>query len=189
MSGPMLRRMLRVLVLSLGVLVPAATAAGQEPSQGAAYIERGHQTEARQKAYHSRIDRFYEALSEAVRQAAPDLRPEIAPPPPDVHGYQILPEIGADGPAPAPGTTSEVVRFNWNATDTWIERQMSVLEGLERTLRTLPRCVRRAVAPRTHLSQRTTRRLSVGVGGLTRISRTTGSGRRELPTIGRCSTI
>ena len=137
----MLRRMLRVVVpvLSLGLLVPAATAAGQAPSQDAAYIERGHQTEARQKAYHERIDRFYEALSEAVRQAAPDLRPEIAPPPPDLHGYQILPRIGADDPAPAPGTTSEVVRFNWNATDTGIERQMSVLDGLERTLRTLPR--------------------------------------------------
>lgn len=135
----MLRRVVRVFVVSLGVLVPAATAAGQEPSQGAAYIERGHQTEARQKAYHERIDRFYEALSEAVRQAAPDLRSEIAPPPPDVHGYQILSEVGADDLAPAPGTTSMVVRFNWNATDTWIERQMSVLEGLERTLRTLPR--------------------------------------------------
>ncbi len=135
----MLRTVLRVLVLSLGVLVPAAAEAGQEPSQDAAYVGRGHQTEARQKAYHERIDRFYAALSEAVRQAAPDLQPEIAPPPPDVHGYQILPEIGTDVPAPAPGTTSEVVRFSWNTTDTGIERQMTVLEGLERTLRTLPR--------------------------------------------------
>jgi tetratricopeptide (TPR) repeat protein len=135
----MLRTVLRVFVLGLGVLVPAATAAGQEPSQDAAYIERGHRTEARQKAYHERIDRFYEALSEAVRQAAPDLLPEIASPPPDVHGYQILPEIGADDPAPAPGTTSEVVRFSWNVLDTGITRQMRVLERLERTLRTLPR--------------------------------------------------
>ena len=100
----MLRRMLRVLVLSLGVVVPTATAGGQEPSQDATYIERGHQTEARQKACHERIDRFYEALSEAVRQAAPDLQPEIVRPPPDVHGYQILPKIGADDPAPLRST-------------------------------------------------------------------------------------
>jgi len=102
----MLRRVARVLAISLGVLMPAATTAGQEPSQGTAYIERGHPTEARQKAYHERIDRFYEALSEAVRQAAPDLQPEIAPPPPDVDGYQILPEIGADDPACAPSRSA-----------------------------------------------------------------------------------
>lgn len=133
------RGVARVLLPSLAVLVPATTWAGQTPDPSVAYIERGHKTEAHQKAHHERLDRFYEELSEAIRQAAPDLLPEIAPPPPDVHGYQILPTIAADGPASVPGTKSKVVAFSWNATDIWIERQMGALERLEMKLGTLPR--------------------------------------------------
>ena len=132
------RGVARLLLLSLAVLVPATTWAGQTRGPSIAYIERGHQTDSRQKDHHERVDRFYEALSEAIRQAAPDLLPEIAPPPPAVHGYQILPTIGADGPAAVPGTTSKVVAFSWNATDNWIERRMDALERLETKLRTLP---------------------------------------------------
>lgn len=133
------RGMICGCLLGLTLLLPAATAADQEPDDRAAYIERGRQTEARQQAHHARIDRFYEALSDAVRRAAPDLLPEIAPPPPAVQGYQILPTIVADRAAPAPGTKARVVRFSWQAVDFAIERQLVVLDRLERRLRSLPR--------------------------------------------------
>jgi hypothetical protein len=131
--------MANLFVLCVGVLMPAVTWAGQVPDDDSAYIKRGQQTEARQKAFHARLDRFYEALSVAVRRAAPDLLPEIAPPPPNVHGYQILPAIGSDNPGPAPGTRPKVVRFNWNAADSLITQQGDILGRLEQELGLLPR--------------------------------------------------
>ena len=126
-------------LLCLAVLMPAGTRAGQMPDADHWYVARGHQTEARQQAYHARLDRFYQALFEAVERAAPDLLPEIAPPPPNVHGYQLVPAIGLDNPGAAPGTRPKVVRFNWNAADSLITQQEDVLQRLEQQLRLLPR--------------------------------------------------
>lgn len=126
------------LALGIAVLMPAAAWAGQASDPAVAYVERGRQVEARQRAYHERIERLYEALSDAIRQAAPDLLPAIAPPP-DAHGYQLLPKIETAAPPPPGGARAQVVRFNWKVTTAWIERDMGTLERLEKTLNTLPR--------------------------------------------------
>ena len=108
-----------------------------------AYVARGRETEARQHAYHDRIERFYQALSEHLRDAAPDLLATLAAPPADVHGYQILPRVVADPAPPAPGTTAGIVSFSWRWSDTLIEREMAGLERLETGLAQVPPDARR----------------------------------------------
>ncbi|GEM_PF-825626 len=99
-----------------------------------AYIERGHRTEAHQKILRDRAERFYQELSRALRRNAPDLRRDLEPPPPAAHGYQILPKISKDAPAPSSGGPAKIVRFSWNLTDTRIEQQLGALQGLETDL-------------------------------------------------------
>jgi len=54
-----------------------------------------------------------------------------------VHGYQILPKITKDTPAPSPGEQAKIVRFSWNLTDTRIDQELGALQGLETDLLSL----------------------------------------------------
>jgi hypothetical protein len=103
-----------------------------------AYVVRGRETEARQHAYHDRIERFYQTLSEHLRDAAPDLLETLAAPPPDVHGYQILAEGGGRPRAARARNNRRVVSFSWRWSDTLIEREMVGLERLESGLAQVP---------------------------------------------------
>src|ERR1035438_4095725 len=75
-------RMRQTALAVVAVLVLVASCAAQAPDPTPAYVERGHRTEARQKAFREGMERFYQALSRALRGNAPDLLRDIAPPPP-----------------------------------------------------------------------------------------------------------
>ena len=92
----------------------------------------------KQKEYHHRIERFQRELSDALRTAAPDLEMEAVPPPPDVYGYQLVPRLGTDQPAPVAGTKSTVSSFGWKWSETLIARQMATIEKAESELAQLP---------------------------------------------------
>lgn len=117
----------------LGVFAPWTAWATQAADVTMAYIERGHHTEARQRAYHERMERFHQALSEALRQGAPDLLPKLEPPPPTVFGYGILPRIVPDTPPPLP-IKPQVVRFSWVWSDTLIAQENAAIDRLEADL-------------------------------------------------------
>jgi len=132
-----MNRMRQTALAVVAVLVLVASCAAQATGPTPAYVERGHRTEARQKAFRERMERFYQALSRALRRNAPDLLRDIAPPPPGVHGYQILPKITKDRPGAGPGEQPQIVRFSWNLTDTRIEQELDTLRGLETDLLSL----------------------------------------------------
>jgi hypothetical protein len=117
------------VLAAVALFVSVATGAAQDNGPVPAYLERGHRTEAHQKVLREQVERFYRALSQALRRNAPKLRREIEPPPPAAHGYQILPKIVKDTPAPSPPGQAKVVPFNWNLTDTRIERQRGAPQG------------------------------------------------------------
>ena len=72
------------------------------PSKPPYKTRRGDEVEMHYRAYNERLESFYERLSTKVRENAPDLHPtfKAAPPKAVLHGYQILPKLVADGPAP-----------------------------------------------------------------------------------------
>lgn len=123
-------RRLLPLIAALA-LAPSTAWGAQAADVTPAYIARGRQTEARLGAYHDRIERFYRALSDKLRIAAPELLPTLAAPPPAVHGYQILAKVVADAAPPSPGATAGVVRYSWGWSDTLIAREMATLDRLE----------------------------------------------------------
>jgi len=122
-----------------------ALLSGQPADAGTAYIERGHQTEARQHAYHDRMDRLHDAIAGELRRAAPDLLPKLEPPPPKTFGYGILPRIVPD-PSPTPPVKPEVVRFSWVWSDTLIARENAALDTFEREFEN----IRSAAVPAEH---------------------------------------
>ena len=128
----------RLLWLAALALVYSTARGAQAADVTPAYVARGRETEVRQHAYHDRIERFYQTLSEHLRDAAPGLLATLAAPPADVHGYQILPRVVADPAPPAPGTTAGIVSFSWRWSDTLIEREMAGLERLETGLAQVP---------------------------------------------------
>jgi polyisoprenoid-binding protein YceI len=103
-----------------------------------AYVQRGHQTEKKQKDYHEHLERFYSALSKAIKESAPDLLPKLNPPGQDNHGYQILPKIVADSPPRAPGEKLDVSAYTWPHTDSLFDRETKVLDGLDAELGKIP---------------------------------------------------
>jgi len=119
-----------LLCLAAPSLAPAAP---QAPSAEPAYVVRGRQTEVRQRAFTDRLERFHQALSEALRQGAPDLLAALEPPPPRRSGYQILPHIVADAP-PKPPARPQVVSYSWQWSETLIAREMTALDRLEADL-------------------------------------------------------
>ena len=114
-------------------LVPGTVSAAQAPAPANAYVDRGHETEARQQAYHERMERVHQALAGLLRRAAPDLLPRLEPTPPTAFGYGILPRIVPDAPPPPPARP-QVVRFSWVWSDTLIARENAALDRLEASL-------------------------------------------------------
>lgn len=130
MSGTRAAAAVGLLCLAAPSLAPAAP---QTPSAEPAYVVRGRQTEVRQRAFGDRLERFHQALSEALRQGAPDLLATLEPPPPRRSGYQILPHIVADAP-PTPPARPQVVSYSWPWSETLIAREMTALDRLEADL-------------------------------------------------------
>jgi Tetratricopeptide repeat len=123
---------LRLLASAIGFsLLASHLSADQAADATIAYVERGHQTEARQHAYHERMERLHDALAVELRRAAPDLLPKLEPTPPKVFGYGILPRVVPDARR-KPVTKPEVVRFSWIWSDTLIARENEALDTFER---------------------------------------------------------
>jgi Tetratricopeptide repeat len=121
--------------LSLAILLTGATIAtrAQAPAQEPAYVVRGHQVEVHQHALKDRLDRFHAEALVQFQRDAPDLLPELEPPPPIAYGYQILPRITPDTTA-GPHEKPHVVSFSWPSSDTMISREMTRLERLDSDL-------------------------------------------------------
>ena len=132
-----MRRKPRLLVwLAVPWLVAGTAGAARAQAPAAAYVERGHQTDARRRAYHERMERLHQTLADALRRAAPDLLPKLEPTPPTLFGYGILPRIVPDA-RPAPAGKPQVVRFSWVWSDTLIARENAALDRLETRLSTV----------------------------------------------------
>lgn len=127
-----------LLWLAALALAPSTAWGAQAADVTPAYVARGRQTEARLGVYHDRIERFYQALSDKLRVAAPELLPTLAAPPPAVHGYQILARVVADAAPPSPGTAAGVVSYSWGWSDTLIARETATLDRLEADLAQVP---------------------------------------------------
>lgn len=123
------------ILIGLALLWQVAPMTPPAPAADAttAYIERGRQTEARQRAYHQRMERLREALAEVLARSAPDLLARLEPTPPTVFGYALLPRIVPD-PPPSPAVKPQVVRFSWAWSDTLIARESALLDRLEGSL-------------------------------------------------------
>ncbi len=111
------------------ITTAAALASGAE----AAYVVRGRQAEARQRALAERLERFHRALSEALAHGAPDLLATLEPAPPKRSGYQNLPRIVADAPR-TPPARPQVVSYSWPWSETLIAREMAALDRLDADL-------------------------------------------------------
>ena len=124
----------RLCIYAFAVLlgVCGASAGAQTRDETRPYVVRGRRTEARQKAWHERIDRFYAALKARVQADAPDLLPRLDPPPPATnYGYQMLPKLGTDAMPPPPGTVARIVSYYWAWSEALIARETTALESLE----------------------------------------------------------
>jgi tetratricopeptide (TPR) repeat protein len=132
MAGHALSRLAFTGLVAVSICQPALPSA-QPADSAPAYIERGHQTEARRRAYHDRMDHLHDAIADALRQTAPDLLQKLEPAPPKTFGYSILPRITTD-PPPKPPVKPEVVRFSWVWSDTLIARENAALDTLEKNL-------------------------------------------------------
>lgn len=106
----------------------------QPPAADPAYVVRGRQTEAIQRAFTARLEHFHITLANTLRRTAPDLLPRLDPPPPAVRtGYQLLPSIVSDA-SPTPPSKPQAVSFYWGWSDTLYERQTRDLGQLEADL-------------------------------------------------------
>jgi len=126
-------------LLCLAVLLFAQAAESAPLPSGAepAFVVRGRQTEARQRALNERLERIAKELSDRFRREAPDLLAALEPPPPTIFGYRILPRVVPDAPLSAPAEP-QVMRYSWPWSDTLIEREMAKLDQLEADLAGIP---------------------------------------------------
>jgi len=101
-----------------------------------AYIERGDRVEARQAALKQRLGHLHDAVWAQVKRDAPDLLPTLRRVPPALvpHGYQILPRLVADDPAPAARPRSTPRSYSWPWTEQLIERASRDLSRSEARL-------------------------------------------------------
>src|SRR2546426_8571185 len=106
----------------------------ESPSSSAPpYVRRGEQVEARARAYRERLERFHETLSARIGAEAPDLLPKLqaALPDPLPHGYQILPRLVPDSPAPSERPRARSAWYTWPWTEQLIRREIDKIDGLE----------------------------------------------------------
>jgi hypothetical protein len=121
----------------LGASSPAAaqSQAQAEPARPA-YLARGDQVDARYQAYRARLDDLHRALAARLTAEAPDLLARLDPKPPEpvVHGYQIVPRLGADAKRPATPGRAKSVSYSWPWTDRMITREVDKIAGLDAEL-------------------------------------------------------
>ena len=123
------RGALLVLALGLGDQVAAANAVPSVP----AYLARGEIVAAHYDTFRARFGRFSEALREQVTRDAPDLFPRLERVPPRVTpaGYQLLPQLIADSPAPTERPRAATASYSWPWTDRLVEQATLQLDRLE----------------------------------------------------------
>ncbi|HEY3304377.1 MAG TPA: hypothetical protein VGL70_12660 [Candidatus Binatia bacterium] len=99
-----------------------------------AHILRGNGVQERYDSYRRRLEQFHEALTVAVKTAAPALLAKLEPPRPVPHGYGILPKIVPDAPAPTGPQRATSVGYSWPRTERMIDRELDDLTRSETEL-------------------------------------------------------
>jgi hypothetical protein len=101
------------------------------------YIAEGDRVEQEFRAYRERLNEFFNTLQKLVTQEAPRLLTELRdrPPRPAVYGYQILPTMVEDPPAPAQPVAS--FSYSWPTTREYVQGETVKLTLAEISLREL----------------------------------------------------
>jgi hypothetical protein len=128
-------------IASIGILFLFLPAPGHQtpatpqfmPSMPA-HIRRGDWVEKHYKNYSIRLRRYYESLSAAIKNSAPDLLVLLRPSDPIQHGYQILPAILTDSP-PEGSVGGRAIGYSWPWTDYLIDREWGEIVRYEAELR------------------------------------------------------
>ena len=136
-----------VLALAIGVArlpchaqTPTTADAQPGPAPAASFVLRGDAVEDRYRTYEQRLERFYETLTQRLREDAVDLLSKLksTPPGPVPHGYRVLPRLVADAPVPTQRPRAAPKRYSWPWTEQLIERDVQKLAGSEAALAGLP---------------------------------------------------
>lgn len=114
----------------------AAEAVAALSSPAPAYVRRGDRAESRYRAYRERLERFHQLLSKRVEEIGRDLIPKLKAVAPKAtsHGYQILPKLVPDAPAPLQQPRAKSSNYSWPWTEQLIDREMEKMKGLEAEL-------------------------------------------------------
>jgi hypothetical protein len=136
-----LRLSLPARIVAIGILFLFLPAPGHQtpatpqfmPSTPA-YIRRGDWVEKHYQNYSMRLRRYYESLSAAVKNSAPDLLVLLRASEPIQHGYQILPAILTDPLSEGP-VRGRFIGYSWPWTDYLIDREWSEMLRCEAELR------------------------------------------------------
>jgi hypothetical protein len=102
------------------------------PLSAPAHVERGNRVARHYDAYSRQLAQYHSSLTRALKESAPELLVHLQPRPPIVHGYQILPRIGA-GAASAEINTN--VAYSWPWTDHLIDEQQRAIARSDAELR------------------------------------------------------
>src|SRR5689334_14607784 len=88
-----------------------------------AYVHRGDGVESQYHDYAAQLRDYDTQLRQALAGNAPGLLDSLTekPAPPIRYGYQILPQITADGPSGTAGSKLEARSYSWPRTQVMIE--------------------------------------------------------------------
>jgi hypothetical protein len=113
------------------LLLAAAPSFSAEP-----WAARRDELSSSYAAYAARLDRYYAALSAALKSSAPDLLPKLqaAAPQPLRSGYQILPKLLPESPMPATPPRAVLSRYNWPWSKVLLDRESAKLDAAEADL-------------------------------------------------------
>ena len=140
--------LIRILAVPLSISLLAPTNGACNPgmltvsssSSPRAHLKRSHEVEEHYRSYSTRLQTAYRSLLGRLEEEAPQLVEDLRQDPPKRlrYGYQMLPQILADSPAPAQPPRPTSTSYSWPRTDKMIERQVwriaALLEaGLEAT--------------------------------------------------------
>jgi hypothetical protein len=136
-----LRLSLTARIASIGILFLFLPAPGHQtpatpqfmPSTPA-HIRRGDWVEKHYQNYSMRLRRYYESLSAALKNSAPDLLVLLRRSEPIQHGYQILPAILTDSSPESP-VHGRAIGYSWPWTDYLIDREWGEIIRYEAELR------------------------------------------------------
>jgi hypothetical protein len=99
-----------------------------------AHIRRGDWVEKHYQNYSALLRRYYESLSVALKNSAPELLVLLRPSEPIQHGYQILPAILSIPPAEEP-VRARSIGYSWPWTDHLIDKEWLEIVRYEAELR------------------------------------------------------